>query len=500
MPTPRNVAINDMTRVWVMENRAGPTVAPEYMGVWKAGFPTKSYGAATAVEIPSDSAYGQFQEVASLPGASAKPTMDFTARYTRALSDMMRLADRECAHDFQVHIGLCQDLKNFNGGWDKILVLEEGRISNHTGDPLGALSSDERAAVNETITVEGVRRYEIGKMSFAEVCAANVIQEVVGITFCDAKGCGGECGTASDGCKKFFAVVKAVGGSPGLGAQVVYTSDAGSTCGARPITTLAANEDPNDIACVGDYVVVISEDSESWHYADKEDLLLAAETWQELATGIVAANGPLAMFALKPGYVWIVGENGYVYFMTQPTDGVTVQDAGSATVQNLNDVHAYDEENVLAVGDSNAVIHTTDGATWTAVTGPAVGVNLLCCWMKDENEWWVGAADGNLYYTRNGGATWTAKAFTGSGAGAVHDIVFTTKQVGYISHATATPAGRILRTTDGGYSWYVLPEGTGSIPANDRINKLAVCDDANLVIGGGLADDAADGIIVKATA
>ncbi len=500
MPTPRNITLNDMTRVWVMEDQAGPAVAPEYMGVWRAGAASRDYGEATAVEIPSDSAYGQFQEVASLPGASGKPTMGFTARYARSLSDMLRMARRECAHDFQVHIGLCQDLKAFNTGWDKVLVLEQGRISNYSTDELGALASDERAAVNETISVQGSDLYEIGKLSFAAVCAASVIQEVVGITFCDAKGCGGECGAASDGCQKFFAVVKAVGGSPGLGAQVVYSDDAGSTCGTSVITTLPANQDPNDIACVGDYVVVISEDSESWHYAETDELLLDTETWQELATGIVAGNGPLAIWALKPGYVWIVGENGYVYFMTQPTDGVTVQDAGSATTQNLLDVHAYDEENVLAVGAANACIHTTDGSTWTAVTGPAVGVNLNCCWMKSELEWWVGDAAGNLHYTRDAGSTWTTKAFTGSGAGAIHDIAFITKQVGYISHATATPAGRILRTIDGGYSWYVLPEATGSIPANDRINKLAGCGDPNLILGGGLADDAADGIIVKATA
>lgn len=500
MPTPRNILINSMTRVWVMENQAGPAVAPEYMGVWKAGAPSWDFGASTPVEIPSDSAYDQFQEVASLAGAKTKPTLGFTARYARSLSDMLRMARRECPHDFQVHIGLCQDVKAFATGWDKVLVLEKGRISNYSADELGALASDERAAVNETIAVEGLDLYEIGKMSFAEVCAASVLNEVVGITFCDAKSCGGECGTASDGCQKFFALVLPTGGSPGLGTQVVYTSDAGSTCAADVIDTLPANQAGNDIGCVGDYIVVVSEDSESWHYTDKEDLLTGTNTWQELGTGIVAGQGPLAMWSLKPGYVWIVGEGGYVYFMTQPTDAVTVQDAGSATAQDLNDVHAYDEENVLAVGAANAVIHTTDGSTWTAVTGPAPAVNLNCCWMKDENEWWVGDAAGNLHYTRNAGVTWTTKAFTGSGAGVVHDIVFVTKQVGYLSHATATPAGRILRTIDGGYSWYVLPEGTGSIPANDRINALATCGDPNIIIGGGLADLSADGIIVKATA
>ena len=66
-----------------------------------------------------------------------------------------------------------------------------------------------------------------------------------------------------------------------------------------------------------------------------------------------------------------------------------------------------------------------------------------------------------------------------------------------MSHTTIAPAGRLLRTYDGGYSWIVLPEATGVIPANDRLNAIATCPiDANIVVGVGLADLTADGIIV----
>lgn len=497
MPTPRSMTKTDLTRVFCMEDGAGPAVAPEYMGVWKAGSSSKDYGVAEAIEIPSDAQYGHFDEIDSLPGAESKPTMDFTARYARTLSDMMRLADRECEHDFQIHIGECGDLQDFTGGWDKIFVMEHARISSHSIDELGALSSDERAAVNESITVQGRKRYEIKTLEFAEICGVVVIQEVVAVTFCDTKACG-ECGEISDGCQKLFALILSVGGSPGLGAQVVYSDDQGATCGATPITTLPANQDPNDMACMGDDIVVVSEDSESHHYADRDEILLGIETWLEQATGYVAGNGPLCIWALKPNYAWIGAENGYVYFLDNPANPVTVQDAGVATIANLNDCHAYDEENVLMVGDNNAVIHTTDGSTWTAVVGPEVGVNLNCCWMSTKYIWWVGSASGRLWYTLNSGATWVEKLFPGAQAGQVRDIYFATKQVGYLAHDTATPAGRILRTIDGGYQWYVLPEGVGTITANDRINNVTTCDDPNLVVGGGLADNAADGILVKA--
>ena len=497
MPTPRNAALKDMTRVFLLEDGAGPATAPEYMGVWKAGAVSWDFGESTAVEIPSDSEYQKFDEIATIAGTQGKPSLPFTARFMRSLSDMLRVTRRGCVHDFQVHIGMCGDPQNFNAGWEKVLVLEGGRISNYGVDEVGALSSDERAAVNETITAQGTDYYEIGPLSFAEVAASAVIQEVIDITFCDTKSCGGECGDASDGCEKVFAIIKSAGGSPGLGSQVVFTSDGGSTWTATPITALAANQEPLAVSCFGSNLIIVSTDLAGHVYTDRDDLILGIHTWVTVTTGYQAGGEPRDLFVLKPGYCWIVGAGGYVYFLDDPANAPTIQDAGSATVQDLNAIHAYDEENVLAVGDSNSVIHTTDGETWTAVTGPSVGVDLNCCWMKDENTWFVGTNGGRLYYTQNQGATWVEKAFPGSAAGVVHDIVFVNDAVGYLSHATAAPLGRILRTIDGGYSWYVLPEGTATMPANDRFNALTVCDNPNIVFGGGLGDNASDGIIVK---
>jgi hypothetical protein len=499
MPTPRNIAVNDMTRVWLMEGGAGPGITPEYMGVWKSGGVSWDFGESTPIEIPSDSGYQQFEEVASMAGAKGKPGATLTARYARSLSDMLRMARRECVDDLQVHIGACQDPQNFRLGWDKIVVFEQFKISNYSTEDLGALASDERNPVNESIQIAAKDYYEIGKLAIAEVAASAVIQEVLDITFCDTKSCGGECGTASDGCEKVYALVKAVGGSPGLGAQIIYSADGGAVWNATPITSLPANVEPNRISCFGDYVVVVSSADESHHYADRDEILLGTETWAEV-TGYAAGKGPTCIWTLKPGYAWIGGLGGYVYFLSDVTEVPVVQEAGSATTQDINDIHAFDENYVLAVGKSNAVIYTTDGETWSAVTGPAPAVDLTACWMASENVWWVGTAGGNLYYTLNAGATWTLKQFPGSGAGAVRDIKFVTTQGGYLAHDTAAPLGRILRTISGGNSWYVLPEGTGSIPANDKINAVAVCDDPNLVIGGGMGDNAADGIIVKASA
>ena len=377
-------------------------------------------------------------------------------------------------------------------------MLEAADISNWSTNELGALEQGQDALVNETIDMNGFDMFEIKRLGFSTLAAAEVVQEVFDIVICDAISCG-VCGIPSTGCQTFFAIQTAAGGSPGLPAELVFSQDGGSTIGETNIGSLGPTEEPDALACVGTYVVVVSEDSCSIHYALSADILDGTETWIENAGGLTCpAGAPRDIFSAGAANTWVVGAGGYIYFYSDITADAVIQDAGNATVQSLNAIHGSDDQNLVAVGNLNAVVRTENGGeTWAAVTGPAAGVNLNAIWVRSADEWFVGTANGRLWYTRDGGTTWTEKAFPGNGAGVVRDISFATPTVGYLAHDTAAPAGRILRTIDGGSSWYVLPEGTGSIPTNQRINALASCgEDVNIVYGAGLGA-VTDGIIVK---
>jgi len=255
------------------------------------------------------------------------------------------------------------------------------------------------------------------------------------------------------------------------------------------------------MACVGTRLVVISADDVSLHYATIIDILNEVEVWVRVATA--AGGGPRAIWSLDSAHTWIVGNNGYIEFSDDITVAPTVQDAGIASDgEDLLDVHAIDENHVLAVGNNDAVVYTMDGETWAGIDGPtaAAPAALLCCWMRTELEWFIGDDNGQLWYTRDRGVNWVEKAFPGSGGGNVRDIVFATPTVGYMSHDTAGNVGRILRTIDGGYSWYVLPEGPTAIPGNLYLNSIAaVAECPNVVYAGGLevAGLGGDGIFIK---
>jgi len=489
------------TRVFLIENRAGPTRVPVYMGCMRAGGIDWSLGTISKIECPSPKGYDKFEEKGKSKGEADRPSTSVVGRYAADLeSELLRLARIGCSFDLQFHIGICTDPTLFNT-FQKAVVWEEADLTSYGADDLGALEQSERNAVNETGEISARELYEILPLDFAEVAGDIITNEIVDVVVCDSVSCG-ECETQSDGCQRVYAVSLAAGGSPGTPADVVYTLDGAANWNTSEVDSLGIAEDPDALACVSGYVVVVSNDSCSLHYVLQNELdTVGDELWVENILGFVAAGCPNDIWSVG-NYAFIVGNNGYIYGLSDPTAGVTVLDAGAATGVMLRAVHAMDRNVAVAVGSNGVVVRTLNGGiTWQAMNNPTgVGEDLYCVWVKTETEWWVGSNSGRLLYTLDGGVTWAEKAFNGSGGtSVVYDIAFSSDGVMTIAHATAAAAGvgRLLRSYDGGYDFVVLPEDVGALPAADRFNAIALCEnDVNVVAAVGLADNATDGIAI----
>lgn len=494
------------TRVWTIKNRAGPANAPAYQSCMKAGSPSRPMGEPQLIRCPDPLNYGKFETVGKIPGELGTPEITLQSRYTEDLSALLEMNRLGCDADVQVHVGRCSDPQDFNSGWEKILVLEAAAPGDWSVSDFGALEPGEQAVINEEMPFRGEEMYEIMKITFGEYAESETVQEIIKVVICDSISCG-ECEGQSDGCNKIFALTLAVGGSPGAIAEVIYTDDGGTTFGDTEIDTLDVDKDPIDMACVGLNLVVISHDDDSIHWAPKADILDGTETWTEVTEGIVAAGSPNCIISLTPRHTWIGGDGGYIYFTEDPTTSVTPQTTGDVITENVLCMHAYDLNNVIAgtsatIAGTNSVMYTRNGGdTWAVVNGPNGTEDIHAVWMLGKYTWLVGMADGTLYYTLDSGTNWTQKVLPGQTILAdIADIQFSTPTVGWLAATTTTPQGRVYRTVDGGYSWYVAPEGTATITANDQIDSIATCDaDPNLIWAGGLADDGTDGILLKAS-
>ena len=481
-----NVVKAGSSRVWTIEGGPGPTRAPSYQGCMRIGDTSYGFGDITKIECPDPARYGQFVEVARAQGEKARPTFSIQARYQFQLSELLRIARKRCGLEVHVNLGECEDPQNYNAGWEKIRVYPDSIFTSWADENAGALESGDNNPTNETVESSAADTYEIKRLAFEELDPVGFVREVTAVEVCDAASCGDDCGPTSEGCSKVFFAESGTGVTPGTKPRIRYTANGGKTFGESILTSFFSNEAVDDMACVAGNLVVVSSTA-GGHWANIQDILEDDEVWAETFTGFVINKLPAAITSIDASHTWLAGVGGYIYFSADPTGSVVVQNAGIATVQDLQAIHAFDADHIVAVGKANAVVWSqNDGATWAAVIGPAPAVALHTVWMHSPTTWFIGDENGKLWYTTDAGESWAQKTLPGTPTFIDH-IVFSNQTVGYLS-ARRAGKGYIYRTLDGGYSWYILPEGSSQqpIPTNTYINQIAVCWDVNRVYGGGL--------------
>ena len=489
---------SSLTRTWLIEGRARPDHQPEFLDFLKLGAMEQNFGSVNPIFNPSKDKYGAFVQAGSFRDEIERPTTSMVGHYARALkSRMLSLAMAGCAFDLQLHIGQCQDPSIFND-FEKIVIFEGVFLESYSTDDVGALEPGEQGKVDETGEVSADRMYEFKPLNLAarNPTGSILTNQLLDVIICDSSSCG-DCADESDGCQKIMAITTSAGGSPTTPADVVFSLDGGQTWAAHDIDTLATGEAPSAIACVGSYVVVVSNASGSQHVALISEFDGVADpAFAEVTTGYVVGGEPNDIWSLG-GFAYIVGDRGYIYKTTAPATEVVVIDAGAATISNLNRVHAISETFAVAVGDDGVIVRVESELASLLATSPiGIGTNFSSVWAKTETEWFVGSAAGVLYRTLDAGATWAIVPLSGTQTD-ITEIQMSSKSVMYVS-ATVGGKGEVYVSVDGGQSFERTPRGAaGAMPANDEITALAVCPfDVDFFVGVGLAADGVDGFIV----
>lgn len=476
---------NSRIRVWTMDGGASAFVVPKYQGFMKAGTPRATAGAGTPVTNQSFDILDDFDIVDEIEPARTNPTLGLTGRYQYEKSFLLDMYNRRCFLDAQAHIGKCQDPTDFNRGWDKILAIEKAKVSDWgTSADLGALNEGDRAVVDETATLTGARLYEINKINVGPIGASTILTRVMDLVIADSIRCTGSCGgTPSDGCQRLFAIQT---------SGILAASEDG---GATWVTSNTGSVTPLGLIASGQNILVYSAADESYFYKSIEDILAGTGTWTEVTTGFIATKGPNAGISLGASYNWFVGNLGAIYFSEDPESEVVPQSDAGVTAENILAIDAWDTLHLVAVGANNVVLYTENGGeSWNLVTGPSVGNDLISIAMKSESEWQISDDAGGLFSTRNYGRTWKTVAHP---AGVINQIKYSSNQVGWAA-TTNTTVGRLLRTVDGGRSWYVAPERVGAVTTfGQTLDRLAVCNNVDHAYAAGLGA-VADGQIVEA--
>lgn len=442
-----------------------------------------------------------------LVGRSRAPANLSTARlmiYEKHGAIPRQLRRNNCELTLYDVVGDCKDLSDFVAGWsDYVLIYSGGLVDAKDLGDRTPFTVDNPLEDGLAITWADI--YPMGALAFGAEAAVEITREAVDVVYGSNQQCG-DCGPFDDGTNRIYAVNKSSGtGSPGLPSHLVFSTDGGATWTQRNIDGMTVSEDPLAIDIAGDKLVVIGTDAYFWSQINA--FTGVPGTFTKVTTGFVAAKSPRDLYVLNPREVFFVGDGGYIYKSSDVTQGVTTVDAAAATSVALKRISGDGNQTLVAVGATSTVIYSTNrGQTWsTTATSPAAASTLQAVAVLDKLRWWVGSAGGKMFFTLNGGATWTEKTFTGSGGGQVRDIVFANDEVGYMLHDTATPIAYLWATWNGGANWTRSDAGSpriGGWPVFNIANRIAfpqVSDNGvavNNVAVAGLAADALDGLVM----
>lgn len=454
--------------VWVQPD--GPNTEPKYLGCHEVGDVDVPHGDTTLLYCPDPAKAGAFKVDGSYREAPGVPTTSLTTHVAKTADWLEGL---ECPAAIFVHKVTC-GRRDLFANYDRSFIFHNAVITNEGLSNLAARNPDAEG--------ESMQSFDISFEALLRILLLNSARQGIADTYglaaiasCGGAKCADDCGPAK-GASDYMVAAGLASASPPAAANVYVTVNGGQTWVADA-DPFAVGEDIGAIACFPmtrdvTRILVARGTADAGNPAEVAYSDDDGATWTVANVGttngqyVTNADG---MFALDLYHIWLVTNDGYIYFSADGGGTWTTQDAGVTTVNDLNAVKFVDGLNGYAAGESNTVLKTADGGTaWTLLTAPVAqaGQDVLALGLVSKDVAWIGYDDGALYYTMDGGLTWGARTGPWTG-GEIESIGFVNPLVGFMLHNASGPLAVVYRTIDGGYTWEMI-----ALPANDGAADL----------------------------
>lgn len=362
-------------------------------------------------------------------------------------------------------------------------------------DPQATLDATEQ---ERTLTMNvSASHYEVIKKVAARLVAINLTGyndvDINDVWFCDAPGCG-SCGcgaAASDGCQTLFMVTDA-DASPYATPYLIFSEDGGETLEARVITGATGNAIAG--TCMGNKVVVVLSNNRL-AYATKDG---DYNDWT-IVTGF--ADNLTNLWAVDAATAFATATGGAVYKTEDGAQTWTrILNPGVMAVTDLISIAFVDATLGYLGGNGGELLLYEDG-TFSQLTPAVSGENINVIALVPDQPCWVtiGTSGGNIWKSKDQGATWTRVRFPGDGVGSVDDIVFAGAYgvAMYVIQTNADGDSRILRClagNAGGPDTEVVQTYTQL--ANNGYNAIAACN-PNVAWLAGQVGGSGSSVLVK---
>lgn len=311
-----------------------------------------------------------------------------------------------CAWDIDIRFQSCGRVDD-PANWDMIKRLCDVDMTSVATDDESAFSPSDEGETMVTAAASSLNfPVMLYKVSGARVGESDLVTYTLNhVSVLEQAKCADECGPDTD-CK---LVASAVADSPQNPPAYGISVDGGRTWTINTISVFTNATTLSDIAGLGQFIVAVAAGEPGYAYSWDGGANWALVDDSQVPT--FTANPPLVVEVLSFNKVLLGGENGYVWLSSN--GGVTAApvDEGVVTYADINRISFANDNVVYATGASNTAKKSLNGGqTWEALTLPVgkAGDSVTALMVVDERIVIIGyGTTGGVYYTLDGGATWT---------------------------------------------------------------------------------------------
>ena len=461
----------------------GPNTEPIYLSCHDFGDFSESFGDFTLKFRPDPNAPGRTLKTGTFRGAPglAELTLTPAIRKTRdVLSEYIKCPAPIYLQDICGRRDIFED-------WDsQNIVLDFAGPTERTISNVGKKSLDDNEESMIEYSFQAPNLYYFYKPSVSRLVGITEVAGLNAIDVCSTERCTSNCGEGIEVCQNVIVAGDVTASSPTDTPLVWESDDSGSNFTASAASPFSAGDDVAALICIP-----LGNDTYRWiAFNGTTDAGAPAQiaysddggaTWTTVSVGSTNGqyflSGKAVVYTPEGNSIWAVTTGGYVYKSTDKGLTWTAVHAGSLTTQNFHSISRFGKNLLVVSGATDAMIKSTDGgASWTALTVTGGGNTLNRIFAVTKFRYFVGDSAGNLYFTEDGGTTWTLRNAYG---GSIADISFIGELFGFMLQNTASPVGTVYYTRNGGYTWEPL-----TTPTNEGLNMIHQCSPNEALVVG----------------
>lgn len=448
------VITEGMVRYWVQKGGASPLNEmmyagddTQYMIIGDTDAPIR--GDINPIRVPDPYLLKAYRNVGKTEEAPDLPTfpITFLRKHGTIPTQLYNLGD--CNTNYYDLMGKCGNLGDFEKGWDLLLIRSNALVSDRTMGGVGGWDSDDAIEDETTNTADNI--YPVGKMAFKIELDDGTYTSVV--TIDAVYGTPSTCALCREGTEHIYAI-----GNNSNDRNIYYTLDGGATWSVVALAT-SANMTLTAIGLAGNTLIISFGESAApggyWTSTIDPNSGIPG-TPAKITSGVTSGEVLNDLFVYNPRKVFFAADDGKIYRTSTFAGGVTL--VATLSADNVTRIDGVPTGIMVAGTFGGEVYYSLDGGdTWTQ-TADDPGGAITALAVLDENRIWVGTDSPSVEFTNDFGATWRVISLPTDFGNllTVYDIAFATDEVGYISTQIDKTGGTdfaIYWTINGGESW-----------------------------------------------